>query len=295
MSTLPHHLQHTLLPEGYVVGPNDVIIGRGKRSTLNLGNRRFSDIIQATLEAYYAAARKVAKSEIITNVLTQVRADNGVGFIKLHNGSGRYLLVEDASCRIAIAQAFRDALAGTYKSSKQHKQIRRMHRTRVNKMEQTLAFASMQVRGLMNELGREEQVGRPTFEDERSNAPFPSLDTRSQSSDLLGILENQGTLQATSMSIPVAPMMQHEIFDLGPPAQNSSSLSLGYGEFQTHNIASGLTTWSPTVIPPSAGAFDSLYQKSGYTMTNFSNPFEPTPLLCPTEIHRHCASSPHAA
>ncbi|CAB9515625.1 Nitrilase family, member 2 [Seminavis robusta] len=115
------------LPSDYQVGPHDCIIGRGKKCTQNPGNRRFRAIIEATLDAYSNAPTKGTKSEIIMQVLSQVRADNGVGFVKPAAG-GRFVLVEEASCRIAIAQAFRDALSGTYKSSKKHKAIRRLER-----------------------------------------------------------------------------------------------------------------------------------------------------------------------
>lgn len=124
--------QLPLLPESYSVGPNDVIIGRGKKCTQNPGNKRFRAIIQETLDSYQNAETKVKKSEIIMQVLTQVRADDGAGFVKIDSASGRYIQVEEASCRIAIAQAFRDALSGAYKSSKKHKQMRRLERKRAS-------------------------------------------------------------------------------------------------------------------------------------------------------------------
>ena len=119
---------HNVLPENYTVGPNDVIIGRGKKCTQNPGNKRFRSIIQATLDAYSNALTKVQKSEIIMHILSLVRADNGVGFVKQDAATGRFTQVEEAASRIAIAQAFRDALSGLYKSSKKHKQTRRLQR-----------------------------------------------------------------------------------------------------------------------------------------------------------------------
>lgn len=122
--------QLPLLPEDYTVGPNDVIIGRGKKCTNNPGNLRFRGIVQTTLESYQTAETKVKKSEIIMDVLSQVREGDGAGFVKTDSATGRYIQVEEASCRIAIAQAFRDALSGAYKSSKKHKQMRRLERKR---------------------------------------------------------------------------------------------------------------------------------------------------------------------
>lgn len=123
-------IRSNYLSEDYTVGPHDVIIGRGKKCVLNPGNQRFKAIIQTTLKSYSDAESKVKKSEIIMEVLTQVRGDGGVGFVKQNSSTGRYTLVEEASCRISIAQAFRDALHETYKSSKKHKQMRRIERKR---------------------------------------------------------------------------------------------------------------------------------------------------------------------
>ena len=118
----------TFLPEDYTVGPQDVIIGRGKRCLNNAGNIRFKAIIQTTLQSYSDAETKLKKSSIIMQVLNQIRGTDGAGFVKRDSATGRYTQVEEASSRIAIAQAFRDALHGTYKSSKKYKQVRRLER-----------------------------------------------------------------------------------------------------------------------------------------------------------------------
>lgn len=161
--------QLPLLPETYNVGPNDVIIGRGKKCTMNPGNLRFREIIKNTLDNYQNAETKVKKSDIIMQVLTQLRADNGVGFVKIDAGSGRFIQVEEASCRIAIAQAFRDALSGTYKSSKKHKQQRRLERKRVSATNLLAARYLEEQKQL-----QQEPVSRSIF-DETASAPMPTL------------------------------------------------------------------------------------------------------------------------
>lgn len=120
------------LPEDYIVGPQHVIIGRGKRCKNNPGNQRFKAIIQQTLQIYSTAATKLTKSATIMQVLNFVRDEDGIGFVKRDAATGRYTRVEEASSRIAIAQAFRDALDGIYKSSKKNKQTRRLKRLNSN-------------------------------------------------------------------------------------------------------------------------------------------------------------------
>ena len=116
------------LPEGYMVGPTHVIIGRGKRCLDNPGNIRFKAIIQGAASVYSGALTKLQKSAIITEVLGQVRGADGIGFVKRDSATGLYTKVDESASRIAIAQSFRDALSGTYKSSKKHKQVRRIEK-----------------------------------------------------------------------------------------------------------------------------------------------------------------------
>lgn len=133
------------LPEDYKVGPHDVIIGRGRRCQNNPGNIRFKAIIQATLSSYSNTQTKLQKSAIIMDVLSQVRGEDGVGFVKQDSATGLYTKVEDAASRIAIAQSFRDGLSGTYKSSKKHKQVRRIERMKGKQCVETIDAVSRSI------------------------------------------------------------------------------------------------------------------------------------------------------
>lgn len=117
-----------LLPQGFSPSINEVVIGRGRKVVNHSGNQRFQDLIQSQLREYSKAKSKTSKSAIILRVLMAVKngspADVG-GFVKQNARTKRWYALEDASARISTAQAFRDALSGSYRSSKQYKQQRR--------------------------------------------------------------------------------------------------------------------------------------------------------------------------
>ncbi|CAB9529921.1 Nitrilase family, member 2 [Seminavis robusta] len=117
-----------LLPLDFLVGPNMVMIGRGRRCLQNEGNRKFRAMVKAELQAY-SVGRKAKKSSIIKRILREIRNNcaDGIGFIKQDAMTGRYYTATTTAAKVTIAQAFRDALNDTigYKSSKQHKQFKR--------------------------------------------------------------------------------------------------------------------------------------------------------------------------
>ncbi|CAB9523917.1 Nitrilase family, member 2 [Seminavis robusta] len=115
-----------MMPAGFVPGPYEILIGRGRRCTNHWGNQRFRHMIETELEGYAAAECKRHKSSIIGRVLADIKKHSpNKGFIKKDVASGRWLAFTDAASRVAIAQAFRDALDDTYKSSKHSKQVKR--------------------------------------------------------------------------------------------------------------------------------------------------------------------------
>jgi hypothetical protein len=295
MSMLPYHLQHTLLPEGYVAGPNDVIVGRGRRCTLNRGNQRFNAIIQSTLEAYFNAESKAKKSEIIGDVLALVRADNGAGFIKQHCGSGRFLQVEEAASRIAIAQAFRDALSETYKSSKKNKKTRRLQLKGVSETEQSLVSASAQLQGFVNEESTQEPVARSIFEELPTLAFFSLPRTQAETADVMAGSWLRSILQEASPSVSAATNMQYQPFKQAHPlAMNLSPLNIAYGESLTPPLSDEPATKYPTLNRTSGDLLDSLCAIFGAIPTN-SDPFEPTPLPTSTAPEFYSYFAPRAA
>jgi hypothetical protein len=275
----PSHLQHTLLPEGYVVGPNDVVIGRGKRFAYNPGNQRFNAIIRSMYQAYFNAESKAKKSEIIGDVLAMVRADSGAGFIKQHCGRGRYLQVEEAASRIAIAQAFRDALSWSYKSSKKNKQVRRLERKRISETEQSLASAARLIQVFVSEESLQEPVTGFMFE-EHHGLPFPSLlRTQSDADGSIATVDMRNILQDDSGTEPAAASMQYQPFNLGPPpGMKSYFWNPGHSESQTSFFSPRPATRHPTLNPASGDLFVSLCAILGDVAASSGDPFEPTPL-----------------
>ncbi|CAB9511237.1 Nitrilase family, member 2 [Seminavis robusta] len=119
--------ERLMLPEDYRPGDDVVIIGRGKKVFQHPGNIRFREIVDSYLEAYKGAATKGLKSSILWNILTTMRntSKDNLGFVKKDAETGLWCAVDDANARINIAQAFRDRLSNSYRSSKQHKSIKR--------------------------------------------------------------------------------------------------------------------------------------------------------------------------
>jgi len=116
-----------MTPEFFEPGPYEILIGRGRRCTTHWGNQRFRSMVRSELSAYCAAADcKRSKSVIIGRVLEDIqRHSPQAGFIKKDVATGRWLSLTPAASRVAIAQAFRDALQDSYRSSKHFKQIKR--------------------------------------------------------------------------------------------------------------------------------------------------------------------------
>ena len=124
----PHHFQGgTVLDEDFSPDETVVIIGRGKRIRNHSGNKRFYALIQAELANYAHAPSKTEKSYLLAKVLDDIRAWNPqqLGFVKKNPTNGRWHSPKDSVARVTVAQAFRDALAGQYSSSKHNKQRRR--------------------------------------------------------------------------------------------------------------------------------------------------------------------------
>lgn len=238
------------LPEEYIIGPQDAIIGRGKRCLNNPGNIRFKAIIQATLTSYSNTQTKLQKSAIIMNVLSQIRGTEGVGFVKRDSATGRYTKVEEAASRIAIAQSFRDALSGTYKSSKKHKQVRRIERLNSKNDSETT-----------------ETVDCSIFEDTLDPIPLQKLIDEpdscrgfSKSSSGLSMMHLRGLLHEATTA--TAPSSEHEL------GASFASLS------------------TDTLFPPvpaheqGKDLFSNFYSIFGSELggINSEDPFEPRPL-----------------
>jgi len=117
------------LPHDFVPGDNDIIIGRGKKCYSHVGNRRLAQTVNSKMDEYIGAKCKLEKSQIISSIVAQIRSSGH--FVKEDpNVTGLWFDVDDVIAREKIAQAFRNAPAGNYKSSSRFKLKRRLERKR---------------------------------------------------------------------------------------------------------------------------------------------------------------------
>ena len=116
----------TLLPVHFVPSDDCVLCGRGKACKEAEGNRRFKYIVNTKLDEYLAAASRLDKTELIDQVISQVRQNCGGagGFIKQHPDTQRWYEVGDFLAKEKTAQQFRDALHEHYSSSNPSKRVR---------------------------------------------------------------------------------------------------------------------------------------------------------------------------
>jgi hypothetical protein len=138
------------LPKVFVPDKTMIIIGRGKKCVQHEGNKNLRRIIQKNLTAYKAAKSKAQKSDIILEVLNEVRGNNLICFVKHDPSDNSYTAVEDATARVTIAQAFRNELSDSYRSSKQFKQKKRLEMNGASSSsdEESQASSSSSSRGI---------------------------------------------------------------------------------------------------------------------------------------------------
>lgn len=106
------------LPKDFVPGPNDILLGRGKKCYKHVGNINFLNLVASKLDEYSAASTKLDKSQIIASVVStiQEQSSNG-GFLKQDTSTGLWYEAGDFLARERTSQAFRDALQANYRSS----------------------------------------------------------------------------------------------------------------------------------------------------------------------------------
>ena len=117
----------TILPATFVPTEHHVIIGRGRKTKMHNGNRKFHKTLYKVAREYSSAPCKADKGSILTQLITSIHQQGpNAGFIRKDAATGRWTLVEEALARQTAAQAIRNLLSGEYRSSKQFKQQRRM-------------------------------------------------------------------------------------------------------------------------------------------------------------------------
>jgi len=119
------------LPENFAPGKDDVICGRGKKCYNHIGNNRFRERVERTLDEYRKAHTKLDKSNVLNKVIDEVRAASGVGGFVKQDSAGCWYEVGDFLAREKTSQAFRDALSESYKSSSVSKKKKREQEVKV--------------------------------------------------------------------------------------------------------------------------------------------------------------------
>jgi hypothetical protein len=115
-------LDVTPLAKDFVPSNYCVLCGRGKEYFDFVGNRRFRCIINMYLDRYSKAKEKIAKSIIVSDVLSIIK-DAGGRFCKFQDGS--WWEVSEGTAREKIGAHFRDCLHTQYRSSGKAKLARR--------------------------------------------------------------------------------------------------------------------------------------------------------------------------
>jgi hypothetical protein len=116
----------TFLPKSFQPTAQEVVIGRGRKIQQHEGNIKLRAIVMSKANEYVGSTDKTFKSSVITSIGYQVKAESKFGgFVKKDPSRDQWFVVSESSVRATIAQAFRDCLSPSYKSSKFAKQRRR--------------------------------------------------------------------------------------------------------------------------------------------------------------------------
>jgi hypothetical protein len=93
----------SILPEDFVLSSCDVLCGRGSHCFNHEGNRKFRKLVASRLQRYSSASTKHDKTQIICEIIDQVREDSpSGGFVKRDLETGRYYEVGDFHAVSAI-------------------------------------------------------------------------------------------------------------------------------------------------------------------------------------------------
>lgn len=94
----------TRLPDDFTPCKHTVLCGRGKENTMSSGNVHLKTLILKYLQSYSEAKKKIAKSLIVSEVLSEIKSNcNGdAAFVKFEGG--RWWGVDDAFSREKIGK-----------------------------------------------------------------------------------------------------------------------------------------------------------------------------------------------
>jgi hypothetical protein len=84
------------LPNDFILGENDVYVGRINLYRYHPGNVRFNELVQEKAQRYCTATNRIMKTSIIYEIIDSIRTNspNG-GFVKRDTKSGLWYEVGD--------------------------------------------------------------------------------------------------------------------------------------------------------------------------------------------------------
>jgi len=94
-----------------IIGPYDILSGRGRDSYQNVGNRRFRVTIAMSLQRYIDASTRLEKSKVILSVVDLIRSSGGrfLKWINNRSGDGGYWVeLNERRVREKVGHALRD-------------------------------------------------------------------------------------------------------------------------------------------------------------------------------------------
>lgn len=96
------------LGAAYQLNDNDVICGRGKRSSRNVGNIRFREIALERADAYRNLKTRVLKKQYIEDIIFAVRSAGG-HFLQRKANTGEWYELGGEAAAAKVGHALRDA------------------------------------------------------------------------------------------------------------------------------------------------------------------------------------------
>lgn len=105
--------------ESVILGPYDVICGRGKLSFNNIGNRRFRIIIGMNVDEYNSINGRHGKGLFIRSLVDTFVNEIGVNFYKMNKNNTKLIELTRTQRREKIGHALRDMVSFQYSQQKQ--------------------------------------------------------------------------------------------------------------------------------------------------------------------------------
>jgi hypothetical protein len=97
-------------------GPTDVLCGRGKISFNHVGNKRFRELINSSMDRYMGAETRFEKSLVVHSIIEEIHQSGG-RFLKKDATAGKWVEVSAHHTNEKVGHALRDA-ANSYELKK---------------------------------------------------------------------------------------------------------------------------------------------------------------------------------